>query len=290
MRQRAQQDVLDQVEALVRRPQAKAARQAQRQAGDVAVGRLAQHIARHASVMANARQITQEGLFVTHQHGHRRIGTGEAAVGQQQGVVGKLLAKARQQVVQQAVAAQQAGRRRGWLEATGLGTTGQGAGPGVFGDGLQALGKAGRVAHPQIRQAQRAVVVRHWLRKIRVVAGVVERKQAPRLAELGKLVGQHLVKKLQIGLALAGLGMALGGQAVGQASGAKAPSLRKVIQHRVVAADLPVAPGGCRQIALLVDPRTLGGCQGHALAVTAQGFGRNDRLVNPCSALVQPDA
>ena len=228
-------------------------------------------------------------MLVTHQHGHRRVGTGEGAVGQQQGVVGKLLAKARHQVVQHAVAAQQAGRRGGRLDTTGLGTAGQGAGPGVFGDGLKALGKAGRVAHPQVRQAQRAVIVSHRLRKVRVGAGVVECEQAPRLAELGKLVGQQLVKKLQISFALAGLGMALGGQAVGQAGGSKAPGLRKVVQHRVVAADLPVSPLRRGQVALLIDPRALGRCQGQALGVAAQRLGRHARLVNPGTAPVQPD-
>ena len=184
--------------------------------------------------MADARQLAQKGLFVAHQHGQRRISAGQTGVGQQQGVVGKLLAKARQQVVEHAVAALQAGRRGDglgsakWCSAR-LGTTGQGAGPGVFGDGLQALGKAGRVFDAQLGQAEGAIVVGHGLREVRLSAAVVECKQAPRLAELGKLVGQQLVKKLQIGLALAGLGVALGRLAVGQTGRAIAPSLRKMV-------------------------------------------------------------
>ena len=104
-RQGAQQDVLDDMKALVGCAQAKAARQAQGQAGEVAVGGLAQQVARHAAVVADARQAAQERLLVAHQHRHGRIGAGECAVGQQQGVVGKLLAKACQQVVQHPVAA-----------------------------------------------------------------------------------------------------------------------------------------------------------------------------------------
>ena len=189
-------------------------------------------------------------------------------------------------MVQHLVAPGQTGRaeagRRGWRIAVGVA-------PGVFGDGLQARGVAGLVAQPKRRQPQRPVGVGHRLREVRIGAGIIQREQAPGLAQLGKLVGQQLVKALQVGLELLGLRLALLRHAVGQAGRADAPGLRKPVQQRVVAGDLPVSADRRGQIALRVDAHALRGGLRHALAKAGLRLGADAGLVNPHAAPVQAD-
>ena len=124
--------------------------------------------------------------------------------------------------------------------------------------GLSALGQAPRISGDAVEhglvpsqrlaahgvELQRAAVIWHGLGKAGLGAVVGERQQPPHRAQLGKLVGQQLVKKQQIGFELARLGQALHRQLAGQPGRAHAVGRRQMVGDGQVARHLAVAASG----------------------------------------------
>ena len=287
-RQRAQQDVLHQDGAFVRRCQAQQLHQAAGQAGGpvsvvsaviggAASGRQTQAVQADTTAQGLGRVVAQKGLLVAQAAGQglqRGLGAGGGTAGlrrrsgvggtgrlrRRSGVGGRavlvpVFTQAGQQVVYQAVALGQAGGAVGRLVCALAAQVVCQHRAGVAGH-IPRVGRQllhghlvrGQRAAAHGVELQRAALIRHGLGKAGAAAAIGEGQQLAHPAQQCMLVGQQLVKHQQIGLELACPGLPGQRCVAGHTTHAHTVGHRQVVGDGQVTRHLAVTAHRCRDV------------------------------------------